>query len=824
MTAAAAASTSTTAARPRLRLDFGLVAVIALSLLALWPLAVQPGVPRGEDILYHVYRAAEMDRAWARGVLWPRWAESFYLGYGSPLFHYYASGTYVATSLLARLFGLNTVDSARTLIALCLVGGGVGMYLWLRTRAGLLAGVVAAVCYVYSPYFVFTEPYGRGALPELLALALLPFVLWRYDRLLGGGGAGALALAALSSAALILTHNLTAVVGTALLASWIAWECLAPLIPRLSPPFLVEGGPGGEVRRSAGRAALALFWGVLLTAFFWLPVLAERDAVRLENLTAVAQLDYRNFFISLPELVMFSPRVDAGALNGLENRYNLGAAQWVLALIGLAAALRWRSAGQRAFALFLALAALALIALMLPQAEPLWAAVPPLAYLQFPWRLLGPAGVLLAALAGFNALWLAWQPARAGALATALMVALTVLLALPTLYVDEWDFPTLDTSVAAYHAAELDGRQRGTTFSNEYLPRTVVVEPGPTQRLLDDYADGFPVDHAHREALPPGTTVTLLDSGPQRHRWRVSAPTPFAFEALIYYFPGWAAEINGQPVPVRPSEPHGLIVFDVPAGDHDVTLYLGATPPRTLGALISLLAAGAVLALGALAALKPHPKSLSTGEGLHPHASTSRSPEERGRGGEVETELEGETWHKIGIAAGWALALALLLALMREGVMWEHSPPGEARLAERQTYYLLGDRIRLIGYDLNATRFRPGDTLALTVYWYAAVPPQHGYASFVHVSQGGPPLAQADKLNPAGLPTLTWTPDGFVQDSYRIVLPADMPPGDYTLIVGLYTCDMRPPGDCGSGDRLPVTEWDGAPLGDTVPLARIEVR
>ncbi|MGQ9889309.1 MAG: 6-pyruvoyl-tetrahydropterin synthase-related protein [Aggregatilineales bacterium] len=852
MTTAAAVPTSTTAARPRLRLNFGLIAAVALSLLALWPLLAQPGLPRGEDTLYHIYRAAEMDRAWSRGALWPRWAESFYLGYGSPLFHYYAGGTYVVTSLLARLFSLDTVDSARALIALCMVSGGVGMYLWLRARAGLLAGVVAAVCYVYSPYFVFTEPYGRGALPELLALTLLPFVLWRYDRLLRGGGPGALALAALSSAALILTHNLMAVVCSAALAAWAVWQLILNRIPYRW--FHAEQGSRAQRDRSAVRALLALAVGILLTAFFWLPVLAERDAVRLENLTALAQLDYRNFFVPLPELLMFSPRVDAGALNGLENRYNLGAAQWALALSGLAAALGWRVAGQRPFALFLALVALALIGLMLPQAEPLWAALPPLAFLQFPWRLLGPAGALLAALAGFNTLWIERLPARAGALAAALIVAAPVLLALPTLYVDEWDFPALDTSVAAYHAAELDGHQRGTTFSNEYLPRTVIVEPGPTQRLLDDYADGFPVDHAHHEALPPCASVTLLENSPQRHRWRVSAPAPFAFEALIYYFPGWAAEVNGRPVSARPSEPHGLIVFDVPAGEHEVTLYLGTTPPRTAGALISLLAAGAVLALGALVKLRPRaerftrqilvlrltspptPLSVWSGRPRQRGESDFNEISQRpiGRGAASLPTAEGEpnneagrgkaAWRKIGIVAGWALALTLLLALMRKGVMWEHSPPGEARLASHQTSYRLGDRIRLIGYDLNATRFRPGDTLALTVYWHAVAPPAHGYASFVHVSQGGPPLAQADKLNPADLPTLTWTPDGFVRDAYRVVLPVDMPPGAYALTVGLYTCDTRPPGDCGSGDRLPVTERDGRPLGDAVPLARIEVR
>ncbi len=760
---------------PRPRFDFGLLAVVALCLLALWPLLRQPGLPNGEDILYHIYRAAEMDRAWAQGVLWPRWAESFYLGYGSPLFQYYAGGTYVITSALARL-GLSAVDSARAVIALCMVGGGVGMYLWLRGRAGALAGVIAAVCYVYSPYFVATEPYGRGVLPELLALALFPFVLWRYDRLLRGGGGRALALAALSSAALILLHNLMAVVCTAIVAAWVAWEL-------------------ARARRLLPGPPLALALGVALTAFFWLPVLAERDAARLENLTAVAQLDYRGFFVPLPELLAFSPRVDAGALNGLENRYNLGVAQWLLALTGLAAALRWRGAGQRPLALFLALLALPLIALMLPQAEAVWAALPPLAYLQFPWRLLGPAGALLAALAGLNALWIERLSARAGALAAALIVALPVALALPTLYIDEWDYPTLDTSAAAYHAAELAGHQRATTFSNEYLPRAVVVEPGPTPRLLADFADGWPVDHAHHEVFPPGVTAELLAGGPQQQRWRVTAAAPFTFEALIYAFPGWTAEVDGQPVPVRASEPHGLIVFDVPAGEHDVALYLGTTPPRALGAAISLLAAGVVVALLA-APLRPRPAARPA-----PLAASLR----------------------LGVAGGWLLALALMLLLLREGVMWENSPPGAARLAQQQTDFRLGEGIRLVGYDLSGAAFRPGDTLALTLYWYASAPLENGYASFVHIGQGGPPLAQADKLNPAGLPTKTWTSDGFVRDSYRIALPADMPPGVYALTVGLYTCDTRPPGACGSGDRLSVTDAGGAPLGDAVPLAQIEV-
>jgi uncharacterized membrane protein len=145
------------------RVDRGLLATLVLCVFALYPL-LRPGLPNGTDVLYHVYRVAEMDRAWSHGVLMPRWAESFYYGYGSPVFHYYASFTYYVTSILMRVFALDSLNALRALIVLCVMVGGAGMYLFSREVWGSkLAGVLAALCYVYAPYMMFTEPYARGA-------------------------------------------------------------------------------------------------------------------------------------------------------------------------------------------------------------------------------------------------------------------------------------------------------------------------------------------------------------------------------------------------------------------------------------------------------------------------------------------------------------------------------------------------------------------------------------------------------------------------------------------------------------------------------------
>jgi 6-pyruvoyl-tetrahydropterin synthase related domain len=820
------------------RLDPGLLLTLALCVFTLWPLLYRPGLPNGDDVLYHVYRAAEMDRAWSHGVLFPRWAESFYTGYGAPLFHYYASLSYYTTSLFSRLLGIDAVNSLRLLIALCMLGAGAGMYGFVRACAGKAGGVIAALCYVYSPYVLYTEPYSRGAYPELMAFAVFPIIMWAYNRLLRTGSAAAFGLAALGSGLLIITHNLMALVLTGLLAGWLMWGVVVigyrlSVIGQRQRNTLSDHENSSPHLRRHGLALLAAGLGVGLAAYFWLPVIREGDAVRLGNLTAVAQLDYRNFFVPLNHLLTFSPRADAGAFNGLEHQFNLGVPQWTLAVMGVVGILTLLMKQRRvkeglsapnpnemqkdpigffvstqhsvlSTTIFFALVATVTLFLMLPAAAPVWGSTAPLAFLQFPWRFLGPAAFGLAVLAGMNAHWLERLKGRVGSVLATAIVVYIIALAAPLLYVTEWIHPTVDTSVAAYQQAEAQGLQRATTFSNEYLPKAVSVEPGPTPRLLADYADGYPINKVHIETLPRAVTVEVLEHGPQQDVWRVSAPAPFTLEVLTYDWPGWRAEVDGQAVPVTPSDPHGLITVPVPAGEHIVRVYLGSTAARDVGNMVTL--ASVIGVLGIVIVLRRRGRFETGGFETRPYMMS------------VSSNL------MPALVTGGLIAFVLLFIYLWEGIGWVNSPPGTAQLAQHQTAFQLGDHIRLIGYDLNGDTFRPGERLELKVYWYAIIPIPYGYNSFVHVSAGGPPLAQADKLNPAGLPTVTWPSSGFIHDDYVIDLPLDLPAGDYQVFVGLYTCDTRPAGECGNGERLTVADADGQVVGDVVPLAQIRVQ
>lgn len=172
----------------------------------------------------------------------------------------------------------------------------------------------------------------------------------------------------------------------------------------------------------------------------------------------------------------------------------------------------------------------------------------------------------------------------------------------------------------------------------------------------------------------------------------------------------------------------------------------------------------------------------------------------------------------VGILLGGAIALLSLVITFREGIAWINSPPGQALPAQVQREVALDENAQLLGYDLNADVFSPGDRFVLNAYWYAHERPPVDYSSFVHLSAGSPPQLLARKRHPAGLPTSeSWGPDGYIVDNYDLHLPADLPAGDHDLIIGLYVCAGRQLDACAATDEA------GISLGGSVVITTIRV-
>jgi hypothetical protein len=114
----------------------------------------------------------------------------------------------------------------------------------------------------------------------------------------------------------------------------------------------------------------------------------------------------------------------------------------------------------------------------------------------------------------------------------------------------------------------------------------------------------------------------------------------------------------------------------------------------------------------------------------------------------------------------------------------------------------VGGGLKLLGYDLEGSP-RPGQELDVILYWQAeqAMPPAD-YQGFVHLVDSADAALAVQVDQPMGqtvYPVNAWRPGEIIADGFRLLLPADLAPGAYSLQVGVY----RWP----SLERLPVPGW-----------------
>ncbi|MCY3833708.1 MAG: glycosyltransferase family 39 protein [Chloroflexi bacterium] len=99
-----------------------------------------------------------------------------------------------------------------------------------------------------------------------------------------------------------------------------------------------------------------------------------------------------------------------------------------------------------------------------------------------------------------------------------------------------------------------------------------------------------------------------------------------------------------------------------------------------------------------------------------------------------------------------------------------------------------GGEIRLRSVALNTTELAAGDVLRAQLVWTALAPPRKRYKVFLQLLDSeGVLVAQRDS-EPAGgsARATTWEPGAPIVDNHGLLMPADLPPGDYRLIAGLY--------------------------------------
>jgi hypothetical protein len=126
-------------------------------------------------------------------------------------------------------------------------------------------------------------------------------------------------------------------------------------------------------------------------------------------------------------------------------------------------------------------------------------------------------------------------------------------------------------------------------------------------------------------------------------------------------------------------------------------------------------------------------------------------------------------------------------------------PPSEGEVTPLEAQVSFGDVIRLTGLETDQFTIIAGEPVSLILEWEALSPPNRDYTVFLHLlDENNNIVAGYDAQPLAGrYPTSIWTPGERVHDPHTLPTAGSLPPGRYSLALGLY---HQP-----TGERLPLS-------------------
>jgi len=531
--------------------------LLSFSILAVRDL-LSPGFFESHDGVIHVMRLAHFDRALRVGQFPVRWLPDWMAGYGSPVFNFNWSLPYYVGSLLHGL-GFSFESSIKLILIAGVALSAVFMYLFLfELTHEYLPAIVGSILYVWAPYR-FTDIFVRGALGEATSFLFFPWLLYLVIKAYRDGQKQFSWWTSVVWAAFISTHNIMSLVGAGIFFAYI-WYLKLERQEKIK--FL---------RSAVWNFAV----GVLLSAWFWLPAVAEKSFSQISQLGAI--YNYREQFITLGE-ILNSKWQYAYALPSHPDysmSFQLGFVHLALPFltIGLILVqLRLRKQKAPLFSQGLFFIWLFLVAVFLSTRSSQFIYDLNLAaVINFPWRFLEIVTLAGAVLAGIAVSLCG----KSKLLPSLVLVVLALVLYWPTSRIVSWRLSFSDSEYGKLVKTNINFLP-----DTEFAPKTAQILP-----LLE--AKGARSD----SSFFAGRELEMRDFHEQNLTFTAQLTTPQVTQvsASQFAFPGWQVKVDGKTVTLGVGE-FGLINFNLPQGRHLVRVEFTDTPIRKIANVISLIA------------------------------------------------------------------------------------------------------------------------------------------------------------------------------------------------------------------------------------------
>lgn len=490
----------------------------------------------------HLARMPAYYKALTGGQILPRWAGDLYWGYGMPLFNFYYHLPYLIPSGFMAL-GAGLVTAFKMSLFLSFILSGCTMYLFSYTLFNdKKKAFLATMLFQFAPFHMVNLVV-RADIGEILALGFLPLVLYTILR-------------GFDSKNIIFSVFATGVATALLLLSHTAVGLMALGISLL---FILFFAPNNKKRL---EAALGLIAGLLLDAFYWLPILFERKYtygdVFMKDMYTSHFAPLVNFFI--PNITN-SKALHTGGVDisfGLLQTIGIFVAIWALVRHRIPNVLTrkivWFGIGITVMALFI----------MQPASKIIWEHISILRAFQFPWRFLNVTIFSLALVGG------AVLVGKSTSKYTLIIMIATAILSSLVYFRPPLGFDRVNE-------ADFWNYPLNTTFFGETDLIWSAHMPGK-------YAEKqFEIIEGKGQILYPVKKQT-------HHTFTVNAQTPIRIVDHTQYYPGWRVYADEQKIPVEFQDQNwrGLITFSLEPGTHEVVIDFGESPIRALSEIITV--------------------------------------------------------------------------------------------------------------------------------------------------------------------------------------------------------------------------------------------
>jgi 6-pyruvoyl-tetrahydropterin synthase-like protein len=519
-----------------------------LALVAIWPLT------NIDWFISHEYfntveRVIALSHEVRSGDLYPRWLSTGYYGQGLPFINYYSPSYYLISAYLHAL-GIPLILSMKLVIWATFFLSGLGTYFWLRRHATPTGALIAAILYMYLPYH-FVDLYVRGSLSELTALAVLPFLFLGIDTMFSRSAYKGVIVTAISSAGLVLSHNLSAFMA----------------IPFAALYWVIMATHNRASIKDFAFSMLGPILGVFFSAFYWLPMIFEHNYIA--PLSATMTDGYFNFSNHFVFIKQFFNQAwgfglsQAGPKDGMSFQLGL-----VLTALIVTTILSLTHCNKRQVYFGFLTLSLGLIGLFMTTelSKGLYENIQPLKYVQFPWRFLGPSTLFLAAFCSLSDAAL-YQKFRAPLLITPMVLAII------------------------YFSIDQRAISREITINSDNIFQQILEQQKigslvNNNEYLPIWAKGNVTKSRHPIPLNAATHITNIKINTSKMSFTYSHQESAKVVIPWHYYPGWKATVDGKNAAIGATN-EGFILLLLPEGKHFVSINFGSTPARRLSWSIS---------------------------------------------------------------------------------------------------------------------------------------------------------------------------------------------------------------------------------------------